>query len=199
MRILVVGGSGTIGEAVANELGQRHEIILASRNHSDIKVDITNIDSIKSMYDAVGQVDAVIATTGIVHFGALTSMTAEQCYIGLNSKLMGQVNLVLQGFNHVNDNGSFTLTSGILNRDPIRFASSAAMVNGAIDGFVHGAALDMPRGIRINAVSPTVLQESLNKYAAYFRGYIPVSAAQVALAYSKSVEGAQTGQVYIVG
>lgn len=199
MRILIVGGSGTIGEAVAKELGQRHDIIIASRRHSDVTVDIMDVNSIKKMYESLGTVDAVITTTGNVHFGVLTQMTSEQYHIGLNSKLMGQVNVVLLGLDYLNEQGSFTLTSGILNRDPIRGGSSAAMVNGAVDSFVRGAAIDMPKGIRINAVSPTVLLESMSKYAAYFRGYTPVAAAQVALAYSKSVEGAQTGQVYCVG
>src|SRR5690606_7261711 len=99
----------------------------------------------------------------------------------------------------LNDNGSFTLTSGILNRDPILYGSSAAMVNGALDGFIKGAAIEMPRGIRINGVSPTVISESMESYSTYFRGYEPVSAARAALAYSKSVEGLQTGQIYCVG
>lgn len=199
MRILIIGGSGTIGEAIAKELGQRHEIITASRQHGDVKVDITDNDSIKKMYAFVQKIDAVITATGSVHFGDLAEMTSEQYFIGLNSKLMGQVNVVLMGLNHINDQGSFTLTSGILNRDPIRFGSSAAMVNGAVDGFVRSAAIEMPNRIRINAVSPTVLLESMDKYADYFRGFTPAAASQVALAYSKSVEGAQTGQIYAVG
>jgi len=125
-------------------------------------------------------------------------MTEKEYAVGLQSKLMGQVNLVLLGLKYVNDNSSFTLTSGILNRDPILYGSSAAMVNGALDGFVKGAALEMPRNIRINVVSPTVLTESMDQYGAYFRGFNPVQASKVALAYSKSVEGRQTGQVYNV-
>jgi NAD(P)-dependent dehydrogenase (short-subunit alcohol dehydrogenase family) len=112
---------------------------------------------------------------------------------------MGQVNLVTVGLIFLNLQGSFTLTSGILSHDPIRFGSSASMVNAAIDGFVKSAAIEMPRGIRINAVSPTVLQESMKQYGDYFSGFEPVPAATVALAYCKSVEGAQTGQVYSVG
>lgn len=198
MKILIIGGSGTIGEAVANELSPRHEIIIAARTHGTLKVDIEDLESIKKMYQAVGKLDAVISTTGQVHFGPLTEMTHEQYRIGLNSKLMGQVQLVLSGLNTLNDGGSFTLTSGILNRDPIRYGSSASMVNSALEGFVTGAAIEMPRGIRINVVSPTVLQESMTTYGEYFRGFQPVPAATVALAYSKSVEGAQTGKVYYV-
>lgn len=198
MRILIIGGSGTIGQAVVNELSQRHTVVIAGRQHGEVKVDITDSRSIEAMYKTTGKIDAVISTTGSVHFGLLPEMTEKEFAVGLASKLMGQVNLVLIGLNYINDNGSFTLTSGILNRDPILYGSSAAMVNGAIDGFVKSAALEMPRGARINAVSPTVLAESMDKYADYFHGFIPVHASTVALAYSKSVEGMQTGQVYCV-
>lgn len=198
MRILVVGGTGTIGRAVVNELLPRHEIVIASMTRADIQVDIADIKSIENMYKKVGAIDAVISTTGKVHFGALQEMNESLFSIGLNNKLMGQINLVLTGLNYINDGGSFTLTSGILNRDPIRLGSSAAMVNGAIDGFVRSAAIEMPKGVRINAISPGVVTESMDKYADFFRGFIPVPAAEVAQAFSKSVEGAQTGQVYSV-
>ena len=199
MRILIIGGTGTIGQAVANELSSRHEIIIAARERGEVQVDIADRNSIEMMFQQIGKIDAVISTTGKVHFGALAEITEEQYAVGLNNKLMGQVNLVSSGLNYLNDGGSFTLTSGILNRDPIRLGASAAMVNGAIDGFVTSASIEMPRGLRINAVSPTVVAESMDKYADYFRGFLPAPVATVALAYVKSVEGAQTGQIYCVG
>jgi NAD(P)-dependent dehydrogenase (short-subunit alcohol dehydrogenase family) len=198
MKIIIVGGTGTVGQAVAKELAARHTLITVGHAKGDAQVDISNLQSIEKMYQTIGKFDALIATTGSVHFGALTEMTAEQYQIGLQSKLMGQVNLVLAGLKMINDNGSFTLTSGVLSEDPIPLGSSAAMVNGALNAFVKAAAIEMPRGIRINAVSPTVLTESMGKYAEYFRGFESVPAARVALAYSKSVEGAQTGQIYRV-
>jgi hypothetical protein len=111
---------------------------------------------------------------------------------------MGQIRLVLAGLKYINHGGSFTLTSGILSDDPIKLGSSAAMVNGAIDSFVKSAAIEMPNQLRINAVSPTVLCESMDSYAPFFRGFEPVPASRVALAFSKSVEGGQTGRVYRV-
>jgi len=198
MKIIVVGGTGTIGKAVVKELSPRHEIITVGHKHGDVQADITNEASIKQLFEKIGKFDALIATTGDVKFGPLAELTAEHYRIGLDNKLMGQVNLVLHGLNTINDSGSFTLTSGILSHDPIRFGSSASMVNAALEGFVIGAAIEMPRNIRINCISPTVLAESMADYADYFRGFEPILASRVALAYSKSVEGAQTGKIYKV-
>lgn len=199
MKIIVIGATGTLGRAIVAELTPRHEIISVGSKSGDVQVDITDTASIEQLFKQVNDVDAVVLATGAVHFGEFESMQEAEYRIGLESKLMGQVNTVLIGRQYIKDNGSFTLTSGILNQDPIRFGSSAAMINGAIDGFVKGAAIEMPRGIRINVVSPTVVEESMPDYAPYFHGYQPVPTALAALAYSKSVEGLQTGQVFRVG
>jgi NAD(P)-dependent dehydrogenase (short-subunit alcohol dehydrogenase family) len=199
MRILIVGGAGTVGKAVAAELGRRHDIVRAGRSSGDLTVDVMDETSVKAMYAKLGKVDAVVTCVGHVHFGPVASMTPEQFRKGLNDKLMGQVNLVLLGMNNVNDNGSFTLTSGVLDRDPVRQGANAAAVNGAIGAFVKGAAIEMPRGIRINAVSPGLLEDSVVKYDGFFPGHEPVSAVRVGLAYAKRVDGALTGQVICVG
>jgi hypothetical protein len=125
-------------------------------------------------------------------------LTPDKFNVGLQDKFMGQVNAVLAGQEFMNDGGSFTLTSGILSEDPIRFGATASPVNGALESFVRAAAIELSRGLRINVVSPTLLAESLDSYGPYFRGYQPVAASVAALAYSKSVEGSQTGQIYKV-
>jgi NAD(P)-dependent dehydrogenase (short-subunit alcohol dehydrogenase family) len=198
MKILIVGASGTIGAFIASALAERHEIVKAGSKSGDVRVDIKDSGSIRRMFESVGKLDAVVCAAGKVHFGELAKMTEAEFAIGLKDKLMGQVNLVLIGRDFVKDGGSFTLTSGVLSHDPIRFGSSASMVNGAIDAFVRAAAIELPRGLRINAVSPGVLLESMDAYGPYFRGHEPVPAARVALAYAKSVEGMRTGQVFEV-
>ena len=198
MKILLVGASGTIGSAVASELGQRHEVITAGRTSGDVQLDLTDSKSIHSAYEQVGSLDAVISTAGNVKFAPLEDMQEADYAIGLEDKLMGQVNLVLIGREFVAEDGSFTLTTGVLDRDPIRQGTSASMVNGAINAFARAAAIEMQRGQRINVVSPGVIEEAMEAYGSYFRGFEPVPAARAALAYAKSVEGAQTGQVYFV-
>lgn len=197
MRILIVGAGGTVGQAACRALQSRHEIVAAGRSSGDIVVDLTDTASIRAMFDQIGTVDAVVAAAGHSHFGPLSAMTEKDFRKGLDDKLMGQINLVLIGLKHVADAGSFTLTTGVLDRDPVRGGANAAAVNGAISAFARSAALEMPRSIRINVVSPALLEESVTRYAGVFPGHIPVSSARVGQAYVKSVEGALTGQIII--
>jgi NAD(P)-dependent dehydrogenase (short-subunit alcohol dehydrogenase family) len=198
MKILLVGAAGTIGRAVAAELGRRHEIVAAGRSSGDVRLDITDPDSIRAAFKKTGRLDAVVSAAGHVKFAPLGEMHDADFQVGLRDKLMGQVNLVLIGRDSVADGGSFTLTSGVLDREPIRGGSSASLVNGALDAFVMAAAIELPRGLRINAVSPGLVEESAAALGAFFPGFETVPAARAALAYSRSVEGAQTGQVYRV-
>ena len=154
--------------------------------------------SIRAMYAKAGKLDAVVCCAGHTHFGPLKDMTGEQFLGGLKDKLLGQVNLVLIGQHLIADGGSFTLTGGILDRDPIRAGANASSVDGAVNSFVMAAAIELPRGIRINAVCPGLLQDSAQRYDGYFPGHEPVSSARVGLGYAKSVEGAITGQVILV-
>jgi len=198
MKIIIVGATGTVGKTAVNALSGRHEVIRVGKTSGDVQMDIEDIDSIRAMYEQVGKVDAVVSAVGHVHFGPVHEMTSDQFMEGINGKVLPQVNLVLAGFDYVNDDGSFTLTSGVTNRDPIRGGSCAAAANGALDGFVTGAAVDMPRGIRINAVSPEVLEVCREAYDGFFPGHVHVSNEAVGLAFCKAVEGCLSGQVIIV-
>lgn len=198
MKIVVVGGTGTLGKAVMQELSRSHELISVGKRGGDYQVDIKDDASVEALFAMTGKVDAIIATVGNVHFGPFGSTTAEQFNLGLQDKLLGQVRLALVGQHFLNDGGSITLTSGIIAQEPIRQGSNATTVNSAIEGFVRAAAVELERGLRINAVSPTVLTESMADYAPFFPGFEAVPAARVALAYRRSVEGPQTGRVYQV-
>ena len=198
MKILLIGATGTIGQALVQTLGSRHEIVSAGRNSGQYRADLSQPRSLSSLLETVGRVDAIVCTAGNLHFGPLTEMTAEQFNLGLQDKLLGQVQLALAGHRHLRDGGSITLTSGVLAIEPIRNGANATAVNAAIEGFVAAAAIELPRGIRINAVSPTLLTESLPTYGPFFPGFETVSAQRVGLAYQRSIEGAQTGRVYRV-
>ena len=198
MKIIVVGASGTIGKAVVAALEPRHEILRVGSKSGDVQADIRDIDAIRKLFEKTGRVDAVVSCAGKSHMGEFAKLTEDEVMIGLKDKLMGQVNLVLIGRDYVNDNGSFTLTSGILSRDPVPMAACLSMVNGALNSFVPAAAIELPRGLRINVVSPGLLEESAPAYGPYFPGFDIVTSKRVANAYVKSVDGRLTGQVFEV-
>jgi NAD(P)-dependent dehydrogenase (short-subunit alcohol dehydrogenase family) len=203
LRILVVGASGTLGRAIVAELGARHEIIAAGSKSGEIRIDIADPASIKAAFAAAGPLDAVACAAGVVNFRPMSAIApaglAESVYgLGLVNKLMGQVNLTLAARDCLSDGGSITLIAGILADEPIVEGSSASMVNGALEAFARAAAIELPRGLRINVVSPTVFVESMGSYGPYFRGFEPVPVANAARAFSRSIEGRQTGQVYKV-
>ncbi|MQA21002.1 short chain dehydrogenase [Rugamonas sp. FT103W] len=196
MKVVVIGAAGAVGKAVVEQLGQRHEIVTVGATSGQYQADIADIAQVRAVFAQIGRVDAVVVAAGSLHFAPLEGFTPEQFYVGLNSKLMGQVNVALVAQEYLNDGGSITLTSGIVADEPIRNGVSATMVNSAVEGFARAAAIELPRGLRINAVSPTVLEESMGSYGPFFIGFEPVPARRAALAYARSVDGAQTGQVY---
>lgn len=198
MKILLVGANGTIGRIIASELKDRHQIISAGRTTGEVKVDISDSGSIAAMYEQVGPVDAVVCAAGEALTGPLVEMTRNDVLEGFNTKLLGQIDIVLQGFKYVSDNGSFTLTSGCTEREPVRNASSGSTINGALMGFVSAAAIEMPRGHRINVIGPGLLEVSADRYQNVFPGYIPVPSKHIALAYVRSIEGAITGRLISV-
>ena len=138
-------------------------------------------------------VDAVVSTAGLAKFGPLDQLTDADFQLGLSNKLMGQVNLIRIGYRYVRDHGSFTVTSGLLGREPMQGSAAISLVNAGLDGFVRAAALELPRGIRINAVSPVWVTETLMALGMDTSQGMP--AEQVALAYVESVEGKRTGEV----
>ena len=199
-KVLVIGATGTIGEAICNELSRDCQIIKVGNTSGDYTVDIASTESIIALYKKFKDVDAIIcAAARDVVFSPLVEMTKKKYVTSMQSKQLGQIDLVIQGLKMLHNHVSFTLTTGLLNVDPIVTGTAAAMVNGAVEGFVRAAAIDMPEKQRINVVSPALLLESLEKYRDFFPGFPPVPAATVALAYRKSVVGNQTGQVIKVG
>ena len=197
MKILIVGANGLLGSGAVAALSGSHEIITASRS-DEISVDLKDPKSIAVMYAKVGKVDAVVSATGKVPFKPLTELTMDDYESGIDDKVLGQVELVRQGIDYLNDTGSFTLTTGILARAAIQTGVVASLANGALESFVLAAAIELPRGIRINAVSPSVLVEATG-YHSYFPGFEQVTLEAVGAAYAQAVEGNETGTTIKVG
>ena len=195
MKILVVGGNGTVGKAAVKALEKKHEIILAGRNSGTVRVDLENAESIKKMYQQVGKIDAVVSCAGAATWAPFEEMKEHDFYGGIKSKLIGQVNLVRIGRDYVNEGGSFTLTTGILADDPVYGTTNAAMVNNAIHGFVIAVSQELTKGFRINAVAPGLVEDSAEKLGDLFPGHTPVKMEKVGLGYVRSVEGKKTGEI----
>jgi NAD(P)-dependent dehydrogenase (short-subunit alcohol dehydrogenase family) len=195
MKVILVGASGTIGKRIYDTFSTKHEVVRASRSGADVAVDITDAASIEKMYETVGNVDAVICAAGPAKFGALADLTEDDFYVGIRGKMMGQVNLVRIGEKYVNDAGSFTLTTGILSDDPILGSAAVSLVNGAVNSFAMAAALELARGLRINVVCPTVVEDSAEAYAGFFPGFDPAPMVRVVNGYVRSVETHFTGRI----
>lgn len=193
MKIIVIGATGTIGQRVAEALSERHEVVGVSRTRGPFNVDISQPDSVKALFDSVKPFDAVVSAAGKAAFGQLADLDDADFQLGLSSKLMGQVNLVRHGFRHIADGGSFTLTSGMLSHSPTPGSAAISLVNAAVEAFARAAVLDLERGIRVNAVSPPWVRETLEALGRDPEPGLP--AATVARAYVASVEGAMAGKV----
>jgi len=199
MKIVLVGASGTLGSAIAQELSGDHELIRASRSGQDEQVDILDEASIQALFERVGPFDALISATGWVYFGSWEQAQPKDMAASLNNKLMGQIRLTLLARPFLNPGGSVTLISGIVGDGAYsRDGLEAATINQALQGFVQASALYWREG-RINLLSPTALRESIADYGPYFPGFEPIPAAQAAKACRRSVEGVETGRILRVG
>lgn len=195
MKVIVFGASGTIGKEVVKRMKETgNEVISVSRTSGDFIADMQDMNSLQSLFKSVGLFDAVAIAAGDVAAGSFETLTAENYFFAINSKLMGQINTVYAALPYISNNGSFTLISGVLTDEPILGGVIGAMINGAVEGFVKAASYELKRGLRINCVSPTVLTES-EAYHPFFPGFIPVDAWKVARAYEKSIAGIINGSI----
>lgn len=193
MRVAVVGATGTIGKAIVEALAPHHEVVPVSHRQGHHRVDIADPASIAGMYRTIGRADAVICAAGSATFKSLAELTDDDFALSVSNKLMGQVNLVRLGLAQIADGGSITLTSGILARQPSRGSAAISLVNAALEGFVRAAALEAPRRIRVNVVSPPWVRETLQALGMDPTQGLP--AAVVAQTYVRSLESSQNGAV----
>jgi NAD(P)-dependent dehydrogenase (short-subunit alcohol dehydrogenase family) len=192
MNIVVVGGTGTIGAAVAAALeANKHKVIRASRKLAP-KVDIADPKSVREFFAAVKDLDAVVSCAGEARFAPLDKLTDEDFLFSVNNKLLGQVNLLRAALPLLREKGSITVTSGVLSKFPMVGSGAVSMVNAGLEGFTRAAALEAPRGVRVNVVCPGWVKETMMKF-----GMDPTpgkAAVDVARAYVETVEGSMNGQ-----
>ncbi len=195
MKILIIGGHGTIGKVVVNHLKESHEVIVGGRTQGDVIIDITDSKSLISALESIGRLDAIACIAGEARWAPFNDLSEEDYYVGIKSKLMGQVNVVRIGKEYLNPGGSITLSTGILADDPVIMTTSAAMVNGALHSFVQAVDLEMENDIRVNVVSLGLVEDAYEKYKDYFPGHFPISMKKAVFAYVKSIEGKGRGKV----
>jgi NAD(P)-dependent dehydrogenase (short-subunit alcohol dehydrogenase family) len=194
MKAIVIG-SGIIGSAVRKALEEKgHEVLSVGRKSGDYHADISDPASLKALFGRIGAFDAVANAAGDVSFGPLEQTTDEQWASSIKSKGMGQINVVRAALPFIADQGSFTLVSGVLTDEFLLGGAIGTAINHLVEGFVKGAAVELPRGVRINCVSPTVLTESV-AYHAFFTGFIQVSAWEVGQAYLRAMSTPMTGRI----
>ncbi|MGZ4809463.1 MAG: short chain dehydrogenase, partial [Thermoanaerobaculia bacterium] len=155
--------------------------------------DIRDVASIRAMYQKAGKIDAVVCAAGSGAWKPRDQLTDEDFATSLAYKLMGQVNVIRYGLASVADGGSITVTSGILSRKAMPGSGAISLVNAGLEGFVRAAALEAPRKIRVNVVSPPWVTETLKAMGMDLSGGLP--AATVAKAYVSVLTGKQNGQV----
>jgi NAD(P)-dependent dehydrogenase (short-subunit alcohol dehydrogenase family) len=195
LKIVIIGATGTIGKKVAERLAEKHEITAVGRNSGELRVDIADYDSLLNLFRKVNKCDAVISIAGEAKWAPFDDLTEADYFYGLRHKLMGQVNLVRIARDYLTPGGSITLTTGLLADHPVPMTSSAAMVNGAIHSFVKAAALEISDGIRLNVVSPGLVEDSAVRYADFFPGIEPVAMDDVIAAYEKCLYEPLHGQI----
>ncbi|WP_223070446.1 short chain dehydrogenase [Paenibacillus caui] len=192
-RIIVIGGTGIIGSAVVNALEPKYEVISASRN-SSIRVDLDDMDTVDKLFTKVGKVDAVVCTAQSGKLTPLNSAQWDDDFTFGMKKLTGQVELFRRAINNLNDHGSITLTSGTF-KEPLPGSSVGHIVNYGLEGFVRAAALELPRGIRANVVSPGWVKETLKILG--MDDAKGTAANVVAQSYVEAIEGNMQGRVLI--
>jgi NAD(P)-dependent dehydrogenase (short-subunit alcohol dehydrogenase family) len=195
MRILVIGASGTIGKRLTPVLAQQHEIITAGRNSGEVRVDISSEQSIKELFEQVKNIDACICIAASGPLDDFATLTEQQLQADLKGKLFGQMNIVLIGQHHINNNGCFTLTSGIFADIPYKGVTGGGIISGALHSFVLSASIELPRNIRINAVSPGLAEDSAKEYGHLFPGMPAVAMNKLTAAYAKTIEDNFNGQI----
>jgi len=130
---------------------------------------------------------------GYLHLPPLKELTDEQYALGWENKLMGQINIFRIGQYFVREGGVILLTSGMLANEPMPGSAATSAANGALNSFVKAAALELDNKIRINAVSPIFVKETMEMMG--MDSQSGLSAMDTAKAYIAAFEDSMSGEV----
>ncbi len=195
MKIVLIGATGTVGKAVAEEL-KEHNVISVGFDNGEYNVNIEDRASIEALFKEVGTVDAIISTTGLVNFAPVKELTYQGIKQSVDNKLMGHINLFQIGREYISEGGSISFTSGYLAQHPMAGGSAVSMVNAALDSFAKAAAFELGTSLRVNTVSPRFVKETMELMG--MDSTDGISAADTAKAYRHAVESKETGQAFDV-
>jgi NAD(P)-dependent dehydrogenase (short-subunit alcohol dehydrogenase family) len=191
VKVIVIGGTGTIGSAVVDALRGRHEVIVASRSEEP-RVDLVDPRTVARLLERLNGADAVVCCAANAPLASIADLSDEDFVESIKPKLLGQVAVAIHAAAHLRDGGSITLTSGAI-PEGTPGAAAGAMVNAGLEAFVRAAAQDLRRGLRINAVSPAWVAETMTELGMDAAQGTP--AAEVARAYVAAVEGIMRGEI----
>lgn len=194
-RILILGSTGLLGTSIEEQLKGKADVIGASFNHPENSFDLSKHNSLKSLFEKVGKVDAIICTVGMVEFDSWENEDDSKWNFGIANKMMGQINTIRFGQKYVNEGGFIILTTGILAHYPMKGSCITTTVNVAVEVAIKSVAFDM-KHIRFNAVSPGWICETLEKYGMDTSLGLPAST--IAEYYTKLVENSVSGEIVTV-
>ncbi len=193
-KIVVVGATGRLGRVVVGGLND-YEVVRAGRSGPDLKIDALDFESVSDVFASVGTFDGLISCIGGTPFKTFEELTMEDFALGLSKKCFSQLNLAKAAIPYLTENGSITLTSGIIGDEPILAGSCAAAANGALNTCVSTLAAEYAGKLRINIVSPSIIENSVEDYGMLFDGFEPTSKKRIVEAYRRTISAPISGRV----
>ncbi len=194
-KIIVVGATGRLGSVVVGGLTD-YEVIRAGRSGPDLKIDALDFGSASDAFARIGPFDALISCAGVrAPFKPFEELTIEDFATGISNKCLSQLNLAKAAIPYLTENGSITLTSGIIGDEPILAGSAAAAANGALNMCVATLAAEYAGKLRINIVSPSIIENSVEHYGMVFDGFEPTSEKRIVEAYRRTISAPISGRV----
>ena len=194
-KIIVVGATGKLGRVVVEGLRKDYEVIRAGRSGPDLKIEAFDFESVSDILASVGPFDGLVSCIGGTPFKTFEELTMDDFAAGLSTKCFSQLNLAKAAIPFLSENGSITLTSGIIGDEPIIAGSCAAAANGALNMCVSTLAAEYAGKLRINVVSPSIIENSVDHYGMLFDGFEPTSNESIIHAYRRTISAPITGRV----